>query len=149
MHHKWHWCSYNYYYFLKILFYLFMRGTEREREREAEGEAGSMQEARCGSRSWVSRILLRAEGGAKPLGHRGCPAVIIRLWFKCHAVQGHLLILFFKYTAYPSCQNQKRKADFLWYEWWEDRWLGYQISWQSIAFIVQWHHSYAPQILFS
>ena len=36
-------------FFLRFLFYLFMRGTEREKEREAETqaeeEAGSMQEA--------------------------------------------------------------------------------------------------------
>ena len=59
--------------------YLFMRDTnahrerEREREREAEtqaeGEAGSMQRARRGTRSRVSRITPRAAGGtAAPLG---------------------------------------------------------------------------------
>ena len=39
-------------------FYLFMRDTKREREaeRQAEGEAGSMQGARCRTRSWVPRI---------------------------------------------------------------------------------------------
>ena len=51
---------------------LFMRHThthtqrEREREREAEtqaeGEAGSMQGARCGTWSWVSRIMPWAKG---------------------------------------------------------------------------------------
>ena len=40
-----------------------------EAETQAEGEAGSMQEARCGTRSWVSRITPRAAGGAKPLRH--------------------------------------------------------------------------------
>ena len=43
--------------------------TQREREREAEtqaeGEAGSMRGARCGTRSWVSRIRPWAEGGTK------------------------------------------------------------------------------------
>ena len=53
--------------------------TEREREREraaetqAEGEAGSMQGDRRESRSPISRISPWAEGGAKPLGHPGCP----------------------------------------------------------------------------
>ena len=54
--------------FLKKIFYLFIhdRQTDRhththththtEAETQAEGEAGSMQEARCGTRSWVSRI---------------------------------------------------------------------------------------------
>ena len=54
-----------------------MRDREREREREAEtqaeGEAGSMQGARCGTRSRVSRITPWAAGGAKPLRHQGCP----------------------------------------------------------------------------
>ena len=55
-----------------------MTDTEREREREAEtqaeAEASSMQGARqCGTQSRVSRIIPRAEGGAKPLSHQGCP----------------------------------------------------------------------------
>ena len=57
-----------------------MRHTEREREEEetqAEGEAGSMQGARHGTRSRVSRITPWAEGGAKPLSHRGCPKVFL------------------------------------------------------------------------
>ena len=54
-----------------------MRDTEQEREAEtqAEGEAGSMQEARRGTRSRVSRITPRAAGGAEPLRHHGCPHV--------------------------------------------------------------------------
>ena len=55
--------------FLRFI-YLFMRSTEREkergeregREREAEGEASSIQGARCGTRSRVSRITPWAEG---------------------------------------------------------------------------------------
>ena len=39
-----------------------MRDTEREAETQAGGEAGSMQGARCGTRSWVSRIMPWAEG---------------------------------------------------------------------------------------
>ena len=60
-----------------------MRDTERERERQtdrereaetqSEGEAGSMQGARCGTRSQVSRITPWAEGSAKPLSHPGVP----------------------------------------------------------------------------
>ena len=48
-----------------------MREREREREAEtqAEGEAGSMQGAQCGTRSWVSRIRPWAEGSAKSLSH--------------------------------------------------------------------------------
>ena len=69
--------------FLKILFIdLFMKDRQREREREereaetqAEGRAGSMQGARRGTQSWVSRITPWAAGGAKPLRHRGCPVV--------------------------------------------------------------------------
>ena len=51
-----------------------MTDTEREAETQAEGEAGAMQGAGCGTRSPVSRITPRVEGGAKPLGHWGCPS---------------------------------------------------------------------------
>ena len=50
-----------------------MRGTEREAETQAEGKAGSMQGARRGTPSRVSRITPWAAGGAKPLSHWGCP----------------------------------------------------------------------------
>ena len=58
-----------------------MRDTEREREAEtqAEGEAGSMQGARRGTPSWVSRIRPWAEGGAKLLSHPGCPYFLLIL----------------------------------------------------------------------
>ena len=51
-----------------------MTDTERERkaETQAEGEAGSMQEARCGTRSRVFRIMPWAEGGTKLLSPLGC-----------------------------------------------------------------------------
>ena len=38
-----------FYYFLKIVIYLFMRDTQREAETQAEGEAVSMQGAGCGT----------------------------------------------------------------------------------------------------
>ena len=50
-----------------------MRDTHTDRGREAEGEAGSMQGARQGTRSRVSRITPWAEGSAKRLSHSGCP----------------------------------------------------------------------------
>ena len=50
-----------------------MTDTEREAETQAEGEAGSMQGARRGTWSWVSRTTPPAESGAKLLGHQGCP----------------------------------------------------------------------------
>ena len=55
--------------------FFFSLETQREREAETqvEGEAGSMQGARRGTRSQVSRITPWAEGGAKPLSHPGCP----------------------------------------------------------------------------
>ena len=57
---------------------LFIYSWETQREREAEtltgGEAGSMQEAQCGTRSRVPRIRSRAEGSAKPLSHQGFPS---------------------------------------------------------------------------
>ena len=62
--------------FLKILFiytWEIQREREREAETQAEGEAGSRQEAWCGTQSRVSRITPWAEGGAKLLSHLGCP----------------------------------------------------------------------------
>ena len=56
-----------------------MRDTERERETQAEGGAGSVQGARRGTRSRVSRITPWAEGGAKPLSHPGCPGVFFKI----------------------------------------------------------------------
>ena len=54
--------------------YLFIhRHREKEAQTQAEGEAGSMQGARCGTRSRVPRITPQVAGGAKPLRHRGCP----------------------------------------------------------------------------
>ena len=40
-----------------------------------------MQGARPGTRSQVCRITPRAEGGAKPLGHPGCPTVLLKYIF--------------------------------------------------------------------
>ena len=54
-----------------------MRDTEKEAETRAEGEAGSMQGARRGTRSRVSRVTPWAEGGAKLLSHPGCPLIIL------------------------------------------------------------------------
>ena len=51
------------------------REREGEAETQAEGEAGSMQGARRGTQSQVSRIRPWAEGGAKPLSHLGCPVL--------------------------------------------------------------------------
>ena len=60
-------------FFFKDLFIYSFRESEREAQTQAEREAGSTQEARCGTRSRVSRITPQAAGGAKPLHHRGCP----------------------------------------------------------------------------
>ena len=46
----------------------------RDTEREAEREAGSIQEARCGTRSWDSGITPWAKGRhTQPLSHPGAP----------------------------------------------------------------------------
>ena len=59
-----------------------MRDTEREAETQAEGEAGSIQGARCGTRSRVSRIMPWAEGSAKPLGQKNKKQKIKKLKLK-------------------------------------------------------------------
>ena len=49
-----------------------MRDTEKEAETQAEGEAGSLQEAQCGTRSQDPRIMTRAKGRCpftEPLRH--------------------------------------------------------------------------------
>ena len=71
-----------------------MRDTDREREAEtqAEGEAGSMQGARYGTRTPVSRVTPWAEGSAKPLSHLGCP------YLKCSAAT---------YGWWPSCWTEQ------------------------------------------
>ena len=65
------------YFFKKILFihetHTHTHTHTHESETQAEREAGSMQGARHGTRSQVSRIRPWAEGGAKPLSHLGCP----------------------------------------------------------------------------
>ena len=62
--------DWEYDFFFKDFIYLLMR--DRERHTQAEREAGSMKEARCGTRSPVSRITPQTEGSAKPLSHPGC-----------------------------------------------------------------------------
>ena len=68
------------FFFFKILFIYSSHThthTHTEAETQAEGEAGSMQGARCGTRSCVSRITPWAEGGAKPLCHLRCPIIYL------------------------------------------------------------------------
>ena len=63
--------------FLKI--YLFVRDTEREAETQAEGEAGSMQGARCGTRSQYPEIMTSAKGRcstAEPPRHPNIPLLL-------------------------------------------------------------------------
>ena len=62
--------------FFKDFIFLFMRDTHththREAETQAEGEAGFMQGAQCGTRSWDSGIMPWAKGRhqiAEPLRH--------------------------------------------------------------------------------
>ena len=57
-------------HFLKII---YSWEAEREAETQAEGEAGSMQGARCGTPSWVSRIMTWAKGGCSTTEPLRCP----------------------------------------------------------------------------
>ena len=57
------WTRVCFFFFFKILFiYSLETDRVREAETQAEGEAGSMQGARCGTRSWDSRITPWAKG---------------------------------------------------------------------------------------
>ena len=42
-------------------------------ETQAEGEAGSMQGARCGTRSWIPGSHPEPKADAQPLSHPGIP----------------------------------------------------------------------------
>ena len=65
------------YLFLKRFIYLFMTDTHTERGRDtSRGEAGSMQGARCGTRSWVSRIMPWAEGRRQTTEPPGLPMLV-------------------------------------------------------------------------
>ena len=57
------------FFFFKI--YLFM--TDIEAETQGEGEAGSLQGAGCGTRSWDLGSLPEPKAGAQPLSHPGVP----------------------------------------------------------------------------
>ena len=60
--------------FLKKFTYLFMRDTdEREAETQAERETGSMQGARCGTRSRILGLRPKPKAGAQLLSHPGVP----------------------------------------------------------------------------
>ena len=54
-----------------------MRDTEREAETQAEGEAGSLQGARCGTRSQDPGRVPKAD--AQPRSHPGVPVEQIKL----------------------------------------------------------------------
>ena len=97
-------------FFFKILFiYSWETQKEREAETQAEGDTGSMQGARCGTRSRVSRIRPWAEGGAKPLSPPRLPNISYldrkfqrKKMFKCPKLvkmkYGMLILLIFPYT---------------------------------------------------
>ena len=52
----------SYYYFFNFKIYLFLRDTQGEAETQAEGEAGSLQGARCRTRSQDPGVTPWAEG---------------------------------------------------------------------------------------
>ena len=54
-----------------------MRDTEREAETQAEGETGSLWGARCGTRSWDSRIMPWAQGRYSTAEPPRCPNTLI------------------------------------------------------------------------
>ena len=62
------------FFFLIFCFQSWETEREREAEKQAEAEAGSMQGARRGTWSQISRIMPWAEGCTKPLSHPGHPA---------------------------------------------------------------------------
>ena len=65
------------FYFFKNLIYLFMSDTQREAETQVEGEAGSMQEARCGTRSQDMGIMPWAKGRCSTAEPPRCPSFYV------------------------------------------------------------------------
>ena len=65
-----------FFFFLRLLIYLFMRPRERGRD-TAEGEAGSMQGARRGTRSRDPRVMPSAKAEASPLSPPGVPDEVV------------------------------------------------------------------------
>ena len=82
--------------------------------RETEREAGSMQGARCGTRSRVSRIVPWAEGSTKPLSPPGCPSMV----FFCVCFTTSFLLCYKEYVSFFfmkesisfSSKEKKKKA---------------------------------------
>ena len=59
-----------------LRFYLFIHDRHTEREREAKTKAGSMQGARCRTRSRDYRIMPGPKAGTKLLSHLEIPPII-------------------------------------------------------------------------
>ena len=64
------------FHFSFYFIYLFMRDTGREAETQAEREAGSMQEAQCGTQSQDSRSHPEPKADAQLLSHPGVPPLL-------------------------------------------------------------------------
>ena len=94
--------------------------TEREREAEtqAEGEAGSMQGARRGTQSWVSRITPWAEGGTKPLSHPGCPLHPFSVSVSLKKRKKSPLTFLLKNSKFRDIQVAQRLGICLWLRAW-------------------------------
>ena len=83
-------------FFLNAFIYLFMRDRQRERERERKRERERGRDTgrgrsrlHAGSLTWDSiqgpQITPWVAGGAKPLWHRGCPALVfLRFYLFIH-----------------------------------------------------------------
>ena len=76
-----------------------MRDRERKRkaETQAEGEVGSMQGARGGTRSWVSRTRPWIEGSTKPLSQ------VFFIFFK-------VLFIFLKDFIYLFIETHRERS---------------------------------------
>ena len=57
---------------------------ERERQRQTEGEAGSPQEARCGTRSPDPGPCPELKADAQPLSHPSIPVILFLFFLPCH-----------------------------------------------------------------
>ena len=70
-----------------------MKDTLKEAETQAEGEAGSMQEPRCGTQSWILGSRPEPKADAQLLIHPDIPQPKVLIVSKTEYVLIHLLIL--------------------------------------------------------
>ena len=93
-------------FFLKILF-IYSWETHRETETQAEGEAGSPQEAWCGTWSWISGSCPEPKADPELLSHAGIPVIFWNSYHSDFQIK-NLRLLTHKNIKYSICWKTLR-----------------------------------------